>query len=314
MLVTVTLNAAIDKTYRLAHFRAGELHRTQEVWSLPGGKGINVARVANTLGQKVVTSGFVAGHNGRFIAEGCNREGIATSFVEVQGESRLCLTFLDEQAKTVTEVLEPGPAVGADELALLQARLTRLAQQATYVVFSGSLPRGLLVNTYAVLIKGLASSGAKCVLDTSGAALAEGIGAKPELIKPNQPEAEAILGYSLDSDDARYRAVRELCSRGAKRVLLSLGQEGAWFGDQDQTWRISAVPLAEAEVNNTVGCGDSLLAGVLTGRMRELAWPDAIRLGMACAAANTSSFGAGVVTAEAVQSMMNRPMHVEQVG
>ncbi|MED1783238.1 1-phosphofructokinase [Brevibacillus fortis] len=314
MLVTVTLNAAIDKTYRLSHFRAGELHRTRDVLSLPGGKGINVARVAKTLGQEVVASGFVAGHNGRFIAEGCVREGIATSFIEVNGESRLCLAFLDEQEKTVTEVLEPGPVLGEEELNLLQERLVLLGSKAQFVVFSGSLPAGLPANAYATLIRVVAQTGAKCVLDTSGQALLEALREAPYLIKPNQPETEALLGFSVDSEEARCRAVRELHARGARHVLLSLGEEGALFGAGSQIWRIAASSLPANEVKNTVGCGDSMLAGVLVGRMRDLNWPDAIQLGMACGAANTLSFGAGMITSEDVQRMLRQPMPVEQLG
>ncbi|MBY0087782.1 1-phosphofructokinase family hexose kinase [Brevibacillus brevis] len=313
MLVTVTLNAAIDKTYRLSHFRSGELHRTGDVLSLPGGKGINVARVAKALGQDVVASGFVAGHNGRFIAEGCEREGITSSFIETSGESRLCLAFLDEQEKTVTEVLEQGPSTSEEEISRLQTRLIELADQAQYMVFSGSLPGGVPAETYAALIRGVARKGTACVLDTSGQALLEGIKATPSLIKPNRPEAEAILGFSLDSEEARCRAIRELCERGAQRVLLSLGEEGAWFGDGQETWRISAIPLADAEVKNTVGCGDSMLAGVLVGKLRGLAWPDAIWLGMACGAANTRSFGAGMIELDDVQQLRSQPMHVERV-
>lgn len=313
MVVTVTLNAAIDKTYRLSQFRAGELHRTADVLSLPGGKGLNVARVAKTLGQEVIASGFVAGHNGRFIAEGCMREGMTSSFIETSGESRLCLTFLDEQAKTVTEVLEQGPTPSEEELSCLQRRLIELADGAAYMVFSGSLPGGLPTATYAALIRAVSAKGTQCVLDTSGQALLDGMEAAPYLIKPNRPEAEAILGYTLDHDGARCKAIRELRERGAERVLLSLGEGGAWFGDGKQIWRISAIKLDGSEVKNTVGCGDSMLAGVVAGRMREMAWPDAIRLGMACGAANTLSFGAGMIKPEDVQRMMSQPMRVEQV-
>ncbi|BAH46787.1 putative fructose-1-phosphate kinase [Brevibacillus brevis NBRC 100599] len=313
MLVTVTLNAAIDKTYRLSHFRSGELHRTADVLSLPGGKGINVARVAKALGQDVVASGFVAGHNGRFIEEGCKSEGITSSFIETGGESRLCLAFLDEQEKTVTEVLEQGPEPSEEEIIRLQTRLIELADHAQYMVFSGSLPGGVPAETYAALIRSIAGKGTACVLDTSGSGLLEGLKATPALIKPNRPEAEAILGFSLDSEEARCRAIRELRERGAQRVLLSLGEEGAWFGDGKETWRISAIPLADAEVKNTVGCGDSMLAGVLVGRLRGLAWPDAIWLGMACGAANTRSFGAGMIAPDDVQRLRSQPMHVERV-
>lgn len=304
MLVTVTLNAAIDKTYRLSQLIPGQLHRTREHLSLPGGKGINVARVARTLGTDVIATGFIAGHNGRFIAEGCAKQGIAPDFVETEGESRCCLSLLDEQSGEVTEVLEQGPVVTSAAFAQLLDKLGRLARQASYVAFSGSLPAGVPADAYQTLIELVREAGAMPVLDTSGSALGHGLKGQPCLVKPNRDEAEALLGYPLDGEEAIVAALHDLHFLGAKRVLLSLGDAGAWFFAGDEPQHFPVVPLGR--VVNPVGCGDSLLAGVLAGRVKGLAWESAIRLGMVSAAANALSAGAGMVDPNTVERMLLR--------
>ncbi|MFD2368643.1 1-phosphofructokinase family hexose kinase [Brevibacillus sp. GCM10020057] len=304
MLVTVTLNAAIDKTYRLQRLRPGQLHRTREQLSLAGGKGINVARVAKTLGADVIATGFIAGHNGQFIAEGCARAGITPAFVEIAGESRCCLTLLDEESGEVTEVLEQGPAVTEEDFAQLQGKLKQLASQAAFVAFSGSLPAGLLPDAYRTLLELVRQSGAEPILDASGAALANGLAGKPYLVKPNREEAEALLGYRLESVEAVRQALRDIQARGAERVFLSLGESGAWLLADEEEWHFPAVSLEQ--VVNPVGCGDALLAGLLTGRLKGLAWPDAARLGMASAAANALSLGAGMVDPAAVDRLVQQ--------
>jgi tagatose 6-phosphate kinase len=304
MLVTVTLNAAVDKTYLLPRFQMGYLHRTRDVVSLPGGKGINVARVARTLGVEVTATGFVAGQNGRFIVEGCAREGIVPAFVETDGESRTCLTFLDEESGSVTEVLEYGPTIMEESSGKLQEILGELAKQAKFVVFSGSLPAGLPSDTYQTLMNLVRNAGALPVLDTSGAALEAGLRERPHLVKPNREEAEALLGYRLVNDETRQQAVRDLQQLGAERVLLSMGEEGAWFGDTEGVWHFPVIPLTS--IANPVGCGDSLLAGVMAGILRGQDWPQAVRLGMASAAANALAIGAGQVERSVVERLLER--------
>lgn len=304
MLLTVTLNAAIDKTYRLPRFQPGQLHRAQDVLSLPGGKGINVARVAKTLGAEVTATGFVAGHNGRMIREGCAQAGIVPDFVDTPGESRCCLTFLEQESGLVTEVLEPGPTITTDTYAALQEKIALLSQRVRIVVFSGSLPAGMPSDAYGKLIHIVRDAGATAVLDTSGEPLKLGLEANPDLIKPNCAEAEAMLGYSLDSDESRLRAIRDLQAAGARRVLLSLGEEGAWFGASGEVWQFPAIPLPG--IVNPVGCGDALFAGVMTGRLLGREWTESIRLGMACAAANALSLGAGQVELSIVSSFLEQ--------
>ncbi|MCM3081698.1 1-phosphofructokinase family hexose kinase [Brevibacillus invocatus] len=302
MLVTVTLNAAVDKTYLLPRFQLGEVHRARTVQTQAGGKGINVARVAKRLGmEQVIATGFVAGANGRYIRHGCELEGIQPDFMETPGESRTCLAFVDEASGSVTEVLEQGAVVSEEAFEQLKPKLERLARSASCVVLSGSLPGGLPSDTYRTLIQLVRDAGSLPVLDTSGEGLRIGLEGRPYAIKPNREEAEVLLGYRLESDLEKRQAVIDLISMGAEHVLLSLGQEGAWFGSAKEIWSYEAVRLPQAI--HTVGCGDSLLAGMVTGRLQGMAWNDAVRLGMACGASNACSIGAGQVELEVVERL-----------
>ncbi|QRG66545.1 1-phosphofructokinase family hexose kinase [Brevibacillus choshinensis] len=312
MLATVTLNAAIDKTYRLPRLSPGQLHRTKEHLSLPGGKGINVARVARALGTDVIATGFVAGHNGRFIAEGCAKAGIAPAFVETEGESRCCLTFLDEETGEVTEVLEQGPVISDRAFAHLQGKLSHLARQATFVSFSGSMPAGVPVDGYHTLIDLVRQSGALPVLDASGTALVHGLKAKPYLVKPNRDEAQVLLGYELNCEGAVIQALHDIHSLGAKSVLLSMGEQGAWFSTGDTRWHFPAVQVEKAV--NPVGCGDALLAGIIAGKLKGLDWEAAVQMGMASAAANVISIGAGMVDPDVVEELLRLPVQPKQIG
>ncbi|MED1953976.1 1-phosphofructokinase family hexose kinase [Brevibacillus centrosporus] len=304
MLVTVTLNAAIDKTYKLERFRPGKLHRTKEQLSLPGGKGINVARVARTLGTDVIATGFIAGYNGRFIAEGCAKAGITPAFVETEGESRCCHTLLDEESGEVTEVLEQGPVVTEEGFAQLQSKLKLLASQARMVTFSGSICAGVPADAYQHLIEQVRQSGALPVLDASGPALVHGLKGRPHLVKPNREEAEALLGYALSSEEATIAALRDIQALGAERVLLSLGADGAWFSEGDEHVHLPVIALEQ--VVNPVGCGDALLAGTACGKLKGMEWRAAAQLGMASAAANALSVGAGIVDIDTVARLLKQ--------
>lgn len=269
---------------------------------MPGGKGINVARVARTLGANVAATGFVAGYNGHYIANECAKQGISPSFCETEGESRICMTFLDQSSGAVTEVLEAGPVISQRAYDRFVVLLRQLASKARFVIFSGSLPPGLPVDVYRELLTEVRAAGAAPVLDTSGAALLSALSARPYLIKPNQPEAEALLGYRLDDFAAKRQAISDLLDMGAERVLLSLGEKGALFGDGTKLYQLPVLSLPR--LVNPVGCGDSLLAGIITGLLRGDEWPDAARLGMASAAANALSLGAGSIRPEDVEAFL----------
>lgn len=294
-ITTVTLNAAIDKTYTVPGFGLNHAFRVQNIVATAGGKGINVARVAAALGESVIATGFVAGTHGQFITKGLDSEGIAHDFVEVEGESRQCITILDPaKPNEQTELLEQGPIIDPASIADMSDKLRHLAAQSSYVVFSGSLPKGCPPEIYAALIRELQSShpDIRIVLDTSGDALMAGVQAKPFLIKPNEHEIEKLLGKKVSSELELCDCIRDLMNKEIACVVVSLGEKGSIAGYQGKLYRVTFPPM---EIVNPVGSGDSMVSGLVTALKRGESIKNALRLGTACGSANALMLGAGFV-------------------
>ncbi|MGZ9586834.1 1-phosphofructokinase [Paenibacillus marinisediminis] len=301
MIVTVTMNAAIDKTYMAPGFQPGSLHRIQEMYSYAGGKGINVARVVRTLNEDVIATGVVAGNNGRYIEAELDREGIRHDFVHVDGESRLCLNIIDPLKSQQTELLEAGPVLNEAALAEVLQKITALAAEASHVVMSGSLSQGCPVSFYAELTSAIRAAGAVPVLDASGDALIQGVSARPHLIKPNEHEVLKLTGGTALDEAAVKAAIISLMNDGVENVVVSLGGDGAIAGMGGRLYRV-AIP--SIEVVNTVGCGDSMLAGIVVAAKRGMSAADQLRLGAACGTANALMPAAGSVRLEDLEAIM----------
>jgi tagatose 6-phosphate kinase len=299
-ITTVTLNAAIDKTYFLERFPLGKVTRAEQVISSPGGKGINVARVIRQLGSQAMATGFVGGTNGEYIVRELSRQGIPTDFVFVDGESRLCLNMIDLTEKTATELLEPGPAIREEQIGQLRQKVAELAEQSSIVAFSGSLPKGVHDSIYAELIEIVRSKGAKPFLDTSGSALAEGVKAKPFLIKPNEYEIEKLIGGKLEREEDLYDAMRQMMAGGIACVVVTLGAKGAIAGVDGRLIRIRAPKI---DAVNPVGSGDSFVAGAAVAIAAGQPIEEALRLACACGTANALNRGAGEVRREDVDRL-----------
>jgi len=298
MILTVTLNAAIDRTLTVPNFSVGFRHRAIDTLSLPGGKGINVARAIKTLGQPVIATGFAGGRTGDRILADLNREGILSDFVRIEDESRTSTAVLDPTSGHATEINEKGPAIAATELELMQEKLEYLAKAADVVVLAGSLPRGVDPAIYAHLIGRLKAQNVQVLLDTFGEPLRQGIKAGPDVVFPNQAEAEMVIGWEFgDYDDiaAGARGLRELGARSAvvthKRGCVAELDEG----DRVATV-IGRAPVVEAV--SAVGSGNALVGGYAAKLLEGWAPIDCLRYGLACAAANTLSYGAGVFSVE----------------
>jgi tagatose 6-phosphate kinase len=303
MLTTVTLNAAIDKTYFLNSFPLGKVSRAQTMRVNPGGKGLNVARVAGQLGQPVLATGFVGGYNGRFIMDELNRQGIAHDFVQVEGESRLCLNMIDLSNRSSTEVLEPGPEITVEQVEEMKRKIRQLAAKSAIVALSGSVPRGTPTSIYAELITIAKAEGARVFLDASGDALMAGIAAVPEMIKPNEDEVERIIGKKLEREEDLFDSVRELMVRGIKRVIVTLGAAGSLAGVDGRLYRIRAPKLNAV---NTVGCGDSFVAGMASAVLQGMNVEDSLRLATAAGSANALTEEAGNVRQEDVDALFKQ--------
>jgi tagatose 6-phosphate kinase len=300
-IVTVTLNAAIDKTYRVDRFPLGKVSRVGEMISVPGGKGINVARVARQLGGDVVATGFVGGSNGDFIERELSRQGIANDFVRVEGESRLCLNIIDLSTGLSTELLEPGPVVEEQQVAAIRDKVKKLAAGSRVVALSGSLPKGVPASLYAELVGIVKAEGAQAFLDTSGDALAEGVKAQPHLIKPNEDEIEKLLGRKPEREDELYDSIRRLNAQGIACVVVTLGAAGSVAGCEGRLYRIRA-PRIDAV--NPVGSGDSFVAGMAVAAARGEPIEEALRLATAAGTANALNAQAGDVRPDDVKRLL----------
>lgn len=308
MILTVTLNAAWDRTYFVDGFAAGRVHRVALVKGCAGGKGTNVARTIRALGGCVVATGLVGGATGRAILGGLEAEGIDHEFVTIAAESRNTVTILDRASGLVTELREPGQLVSPGESEAFLSSFRRLLERARMVVMSGSLPPGLPATYYASLVRLAKGFGVKTVLDTSGLPLREGLTAAPYLVKPNFEEALEICGCepaSVAGDKvavAAGAAVR-LAACGPEMVVVSLGEHGAVMYWGRRLWHAS---VSVECVVNTVGSGDALVGGVALALTHGEDPVDALRLGVAAGAANALTETAGMCRREDVSELLGR--------
>ncbi len=265
MIVTVTLNPAIDKALEVPGFRIGEHARARVRGLLPAGKGVNVARGLARLGGRAVAAGLVGRNEQAIYAESLAEDGVEARFCPVAGRTRTNTTILDPEARTTTHLREEGFEVGAEELSALSESLVKLLGEgdAGAAVFAGSLPPGISPQDFADLLRACRAAGAPLVVDTNGPALRAALqSGAVETIKPNLAELGQCLGRLVARDEAQDAAA-QLLDR-VRTVLLTLGQEGALLVRADGTVG-RRCPLGQGELRNTVGCGDAFLAGWLRG-------------------------------------------------
>lgn len=295
MILCVNPNAAIDKTVIVSPFQLNAIHRPEAVMALPGGKGCNVARALQRLGETPVVTGWVGGYAGQFIEGGLHDEGIRTAFVHTDFESRTCLSILDTHNNTMTEIYENGEAVPPEKVAELKDRFGATVAEYAAVTLSGSLPPGVAPDFYADLIALARAAGIPVFLDSSRAALAHGIAAGPLLVKPNRDEIAVLVQRNLSGIADIAAAAREVSAQYATIVVLSLGPEGAIAAHGQDAIHVRN-PHVDAK--SAVGSGDSMLAGLTYGFTHGYAFEDAVAYGVAAGTANTLHVGAGQFTLE----------------
>ena len=293
MIVTVTLNAAVDRTLLVPNFQLGQRHRASVGFLSAGGKGINVARALKRLGGPVVCTGLAGGRNGTLLVEELTQEGILNDFVRIRGESRTSTAVLDPTANTYTEINEWGPEVTEDELDTLREKLAYLTQGAEFVVFAGSLPRGVDPDFYAAAVRDAGRRHQLTVVDTDGEALLLALGAEPYLVAPNVREAEALVGHEFVDEEDLTTGLDEIAELGARNVLITL-ESGCYalLREDRNEFRLRA-RAPELEPVSTIGAGDTLLAGFLAARVAGRSFEDAVRSAVATGAASVLEPGPG---------------------
>ncbi|WP_328540880.1 1-phosphofructokinase family hexose kinase [Streptomyces sp. NBC_00344] len=285
MLLTVTLNTALDITYRVPALTPHASHRVEAVTERAGGKGLNVARVLSALGHETVVTGFAGGPTGAVLRGLLAELPPIDALVPVAGTTRRTIAVVDTASGDTTQLNEPGPTISSTEWEAFLGSYAHLLRKAEAVALCGSLPPGVPVGAYAQLVRQARAAGVPVLLDTSGEPLRRGIAARPGLIKPNADELAQLTGSREP-----LRATRDARRRGADTVVASLGADGMLAVTPDGSWQ--AAPPARFPGNPT-GAGDSAVAGLLSGLVEQLPWPQRLARAVALSAATVRAPAAG---------------------
>jgi 1-phosphofructokinase/tagatose 6-phosphate kinase len=312
VIITVTLNAAIDKTLEVPNFRLGRRHRSVEQRTMAGGKGVNVARAIKRLGQPVIATGFAGGSAGTRIVEQLTEESILNDFVRIREESRTNTAVLDPTNGEQTEINEPGPEVSEREVELFVDKLLYLAQGAQLAVFAGSLPRGVENDLYARLVREVQRLGVTTVLDTDGEPMRQAVRAEPAIVSPNVLEAEELVGHEFNDDEDRTIAVREMVELGAGEAIMTVADGCFAQVIEDGGPRLYRVRVDTLEPRAAVGSGDAFLAGYVSARYTGRKPAECLEYGVACGAESTQHLGAGLLEPREVDRLVQE-VTVEQI-
>lgn len=301
MIITVTLNPAVDKTVEIDDFQVGKVNRVSTARYDAGGKGINVSKVIQSLGGKSKAMGIVAGANGSFIKDFLDKIGVENNFHFIEGETRTNLKVVDHSKKTNTDINEPGPEVTAEAIAFVKQRIIDSLAPKDVVVFSGSVPANVDRGIYGEWIATAKQRGALTVLDADGELLKQGIPAGPFLVKPNIHELESLFGTEVRDLREGEKLARSLMEQyGIEQVVVSLGEKGAIFLKRDCSILAHGIKV---EVKSTVGAGDSMVAALAYSLEMGYDFNKTIRLAMAAGTANVMTSGSQAADYEAVVAL-----------
>lgn len=303
MIYTVTLNPSIDYIVRLDKVLIGSVNRMDSDDKFAGGKGINVSRVLKRLGIENTATGFIGGFTGKFITDILEEEGISSHFVEVEQDTRINVKI---KADAETEINGPGPEISSQKLEELEKFLSSLTSEDT-VVFAGSSPKNLGNIVYKELIGLTRKTGAQVVCDFEGQTLLDSLEFEPLLVKPNNHELGDIFGVRLESLDQIESYARQILAKGAQHVIISMAGDGALLVTQEGTY--FAKPI-KGNVKNSVGAGDSMVAGFTGEFVRSGDVIQAFKWGVACGTATT--FSDDLATADYIKEIYEK-VEVEKI-
>jgi len=306
VILTVTLNAAIDRTVAVPNFRLGRRHRAVESRTVAGGKGVNVARALNLLGRPVIAAGFVGGPTGTRMLEQLQEESVLTDFTRIAAETRINLAVIDPTSGEQTEINERGPAVSPEEVQRLFERIAYLAGGAKLCVLAGSVPPGAGDDLYARLISDLSRRGIPVVLDAEGEAMLEGIRAGASMVTPNEREAEELVGQEFADRGDLAQGLLELVRLGAGEAAITRPEGCVAAVGEGSSRRLLEVHTEPLEPVSTVGSGDAFLAGYVAARYEGRSPEECLAYGVACGAESTQHFGAGSLDPTEVDRLLDR--------
>ena len=297
MIYTVTFNPALDYVLRVGQLTPGKLHRTEGESFAVGGKGINVSVVLRNLGIRSAAMGFVAGEVGDLICRELERKGIQTEFIRVNGQSRINVKIKGQEE---TEINGRGPDISSAALRALADRISALPQ-GSVLVLAGSVPASLSQDAYGRLLAAVGRQDLRVVADASGALLLSALPFRPWLIKPNRDELDETFGLHMRSVDEAVGYAQKLRAMGARNVIVSMGGGGALMVSETGTYFQSVFP---GEVVDTVGAGDSMVAGFIAAKEAGENDRDALRYAVAAGCA--SAFRSGLAEKEDIAALLSR--------
>ena len=302
MIITVTMNPALDKTIELHSLKHGGLNRVQKMIKDAGGKGINVSKNIQALGGDSLAIGFFAGKQGDELADILNELGIKTDFIKVSGETRVNIKIAEEDG-IVTELNEPGPEVTEEELELLSLKIASYAKEGVWFVLSGSVPQGVPKTIYKDIIYEIHNKGGKVLLDADGELLRYGLEAKPDIVKPNLNELKKLFQKEELSEEQIVEHAKTLLKKGVKMVALSLGDKGSMFFLKETIYKADALTV---EVGSTVGAGDAMVAAIVYAMEKGMDMEKGIKLATATAAGAVQTTGTKPANLDEIQNLLKQ--------
>ncbi len=289
MILTVTLNPTLDKLYIVDDYKKGTVVRVNSAINSAGGKGLNVSRVLNLLGEDVIATGFLGGFTGEYINHLLEPLDIQKSFIKTNCETRSCVNIRDASGN-MTEFLESGNEISQKYVDEFFTQYKLLLKDVNIVVISGSVPKGVSDTFYSDLISYAKKDNKKVILDSSNNLLKKNLKSSPTLIKPNIFELGQILGIEISSQNQIIEAAQKIRNMGIETVVVSMGEQGAIIVCDDGIYH--GIP-PKINALNTVGCGDSMVAGFAYSMSKNLGIEDSIRTSVAVSAANALSYEIG---------------------
>lgn len=300
MVTTVSLNPSFDRIVHVRQFEYGGMNRVTERREYPSGKAVNVAIALSALKLETKVIGFSRSANGAELEKLLLRFGIGSEFIWLDGQIRTNIKLLDEAKSVVTEINEPGEPVDEHAIRRMTGLFCDQAAESDFIVLTGSLPPGCPVNYYRSLIEAVDGTRCRCALDVEGAALTEGIKARPYLIKPNRYELEIAAGRPLNTMNDLIDAARRIADRGVENVAVSMGEHGALMVTRED---VLFAPRHCVQVKSTVGAGDSMVAGLVAGFMGQRPMEQVFRMGVAAATASVTTEGAKLIDMETYRNL-----------
>lgn len=311
MIVTVTMNPAIDKTVEIDSLQPGGLNRIKKVEYDAGGKGINVSKTIHELGGTSIATGFLGGNAGKTIENVLNEKNIQNDFLWVEGETRTNTKVFEENG-AVTELNEPGPVISEEQIKELLKRLEGYADENTLFILAGSIPNGVDKHVYADIIRLVHAKGAKVLLDADGELFRNSLVAGPDIIKPNRVELEEYAGIDYRaSDEELLKLAQGLMEQGIEIAAVSMGKSGAMV-IRKGGYEVKC-PALSVKAHSTVGAGDAMVAALAYSWDNHLDNEEMTRLCIATSAGAVTTVGTKPPSRELVDTLMEQVI-IERIG